>query len=87
MLYWTIVELILRDTIAGLNNTLLDQEHNFSMQHLKACIVDFYFNIKDIEIYYSEKWSIGYEVNIVGCKVLATLGVRFQTLGLRYKKA
>ena len=45
------------------------QYNNFSMQHLEACIVDFYFNIKDIEIWYSEKWSVGYEVNIVGSKV------------------
>ena len=57
------------------------------MQHLKACIVDFYFNIKDIRIYYSEKWSVGYEVNIVGCKVVETLDLRFLTLDLRYKKA
>ena len=57
------------------------------MQHLKACIVDFYFNIEDIEIKYSEKWSIGYEVNNVRCKVLETLDLRFPTLDLRYKKA
>ena len=57
------------------------------MQHLEACIVDFYFNIEDIEIKYSEKWSVGYEVNIVGCKVLETLDLRFPTLDLRYKKA
>ena len=57
------------------------------MQHLKACIVDFYFNIEDIKIKYSEKWSVGYEVNIVGCKVLETLDLRFPTLDLRYWKA
>ena len=54
------------------------------MQYLKACIVDFYFNIKDIEIEYSEKWSAGYEVNNVRCKVLETLDLRFPTLDLRY---
>ena len=53
------------------------------MQHLEACIVDFYFNIKDIKIYYSEKWSVRYEVNIVGCKVLKTLDLRLETLDLR----
>ena len=57
------------------------------MQHLEACIVDFYFNIEDFEILHSEKWSVGYEVNNVGCKVLETLDVRFATLDLRYKKA
>ena len=40
------------------------------MQHFKACIVDYYFNINDIEIEYGEKWSVGYEVNIVGSKIL-----------------
>ena len=53
------------------------------MQHLEACIVDFYFNIEDIKIYYSEKWSVRYEVDIVGCKVLKTLDLRFPTLDLR----
>ena len=57
------------------------------MQHLKACIVDFYFNIFEIEIYYSKKWIIGYEVNNVGRKVLKTLDVSFPTLDLRYEKA
>ena len=54
------------------------------MQYLKACIVDFYFNIKDIEISYNKKWIVGYEVNNVGSKDLKFLDIWFQTFNLRF---
>ena len=85
MLYWTIVELILRVIIVGSNNILLDQETQLQYATFESLHNKQYNHYQEIlKSIIVRQQSARYEVNIVGSKVLKTIDLRFPTLDLRF---